>query len=168
MKVQRILLTLTLLSSTIIPLLLLTASKPARTAQVEYRVLEEGTNAAHRVTGPNIMVFTGDQELRTFYNQVHRTEIPRPEPPDVDFQRHTVVFLSYGEQRTSGYKIELRSVIKRKDSLILKTLLVTPPPDSFQAQVMTHPYLFVLVPRDDYRRVQLMDEKGEVLDTKTL
>lgn len=168
MCIKRFLTITIILSSSIILLFLICSSKPAETGLVEYRIIDEGKNAAIEERSPNLIVFTDEQDFRNYYNQIHRTEIPRPETPSVDFEKYFVVFVSYGIQKTSGYSIEIRSIFTRKDNLVIKTVFITPPPESFQAQVITHPYILVKIRRDDYRFVQLMNAKGEVLDSKTL
>jgi len=167
MGIHRILIIVIMPFSLTILIFLLCGSKPAGEGLVEYRVIEEGKNAALEVRSPNLMVFTDEQGFRNNYSQIHRTEIPRPEAPIVDFDRYIAVFVSYGMQKSSGYSIEIRSVFTRKDTLIIKTILITPPPESFQAQVITHPYILVIIRRDDYHRIQLMNERGEILDSKT-
>ncbi|MGQ9615019.1 MAG: protease complex subunit PrcB family protein [Spirochaetota bacterium] len=155
-------------ASPIILPFLLCSSKPAETGLVEYRIIDEGKNAALEERSPNLIIFTDEQDFRNYYNQIHRTEIPRPETPGVDFEKYFVVFVSYGIQKTSGYSIEIRSVFTRKDTLVIKTILITPPSESFQAQVITHPYILVMIRRDYYSRIQLSNERGEILDSKSL
>jgi hypothetical protein len=76
--------------------------------------------------------------------------------------------VSYGQKRTAGYSIEVRDVFKRGTTLTIRAVLITPPEDMFQAQMITHPYVLLLVPREDYGRIQLMDEKGKVRMFKNL
>jgi hypothetical protein len=147
---------------------MLCSSKPGETGLVEYRVIGEGKNATLESERPMLMIFTDDNSFRNFYNQIHLTEIPRPEAPGVDFEKYIVLFVSYGVQKSSGYSIEIRSVFIRKNTLVIKTILITPPRESFQAQVITNPYILLMVRRDDYNIVQLSNERGEILASKTL
>jgi len=91
-----------------------------------------------------------------------------PSPPEVDFTENAILFISYGEQKTAGYSINVRSVFKRNGTLIVKAVLISPPPDVFTAQVITNPYVLLTVPAGDYSRVELRNDIGEVLDFKNL
>jgi hypothetical protein len=95
-------------------------------------------------------------------------KIPIPEPPEIDFSRSLLLFVSYGEQRTAGYSIEIRKVYERNGTLVVQAVLLGPPGESLIAQVITTPYLLMTVSREHYRRVELVGEIGEVLAQKKL
>lgn len=139
-------------------------TKPIKHNPIPYTVLEEGVNASYRETEPEIHVFVSHNSFGTFYNRVHQNKIPKSVPPAVDFTKNAVVFVSYGEQKSAGYSIDIRTVFGRNTTLIVKAILISPPQESFQAQVITHPYIFLLVPLNGYKRIELVNEIGEVQD----
>ena len=69
--------------------------------------------------------------------------------------------------RLHEYSIELLDVYASGENLVIKAMMVEPLSSGMQAQVITHPYLLVYVPKGEYRRVELRDTKGETLAVKT-
>ncbi len=147
----------------IIVLLPITASRKNSSSPVEYTVLEQGEDINLREADPEILVFTENGTFEPFYRLIHLTRIPQPEPPVVDFRKYSVAFLSYGEQKSTGFSIEIINVYERSSAVTVKTILNTPPENSFQAQKITHPYMMILIPKDSYRRVQLADGTGKLI-----
>jgi hypothetical protein len=157
----------------IIPLLLLVllttfSGKPPLKDSARYSVLESGDMAALDYKVPTLEILSHPKELGTFYRRLHSTRVPRPDPPDMDFSDGRVVFLSIGKQNTAGYSVELLGVYIKSNVLVMEAMISTPLKDSMQAQVITHPYLLVEVPKEGYRRVELRDTKGETLAFKSL
>jgi hypothetical protein len=144
------------------------STRPPEDTSLDFSILEEGLGAAVSDMQPGLMVFTEEGEYTDFYKQIHRTKHPKPSPPSIDFENSIAVFISFGEQKSAGYFIEVRNVYVRGSTLVVKAILITPPQDSFQAQVITHPYNLVVVPVGDYKRIELVDELGEVRDFKTM
>jgi hypothetical protein len=133
-----------------------------------YTILEEGNQVSLADTEPSLLLFTNRSEYRTFYKTIHLGRKPDPVPPQVDFTENIVIFLSYGEKRTSGFSIEIQKIYIRGNALAVRTVLRSPPEDSFQSQVITHPYILLQVSREDYNRVELVGENGEILDFTNL
>ncbi len=147
----------------VIVLIPITASRKNSSPPVEYNILEQGEDIYFKKTSPEILIFTEQSSFESFYTQIHRTRIPRPEPPRPDFENSMVVFFSYGRQKTTGYSIEIIGIYARSSTVVVKTILNTPPENNFQAQKITHPYMLILIPKDSYQRVELKDET--VLDS---
>ena len=157
----------------IIPLLLFVllttfSGTPPQKDSVRYSVLESGDMAALDYREPTLEILSDPKELGTFYRRLHSTRVPRPDPPDVVFSDSRVVFLSIGKQNTAGYSVELLRVYIKSNVLVIEAMISTPLKDSMQAQVITHPYLLVEVPKSGYRRVELRDTKREMLAFKSL
>jgi len=147
---------------------LLSASRKPEGEQVAYDIAEEGTNMEYQNKKPDIVVIQDATKFRDLHTKIHRTKLPAPSVPMVDFGTHFVVFLTYGEQPSAGYFVQVRSVVKRDDTVVIKTLLKEPPQDSYQAQAVTHPYVFVTVPRNSFTRVEWASVVGEVFYSKPL
>jgi hypothetical protein len=154
----------------LLPLIFLAifGGKPPQKDFVQYSILESGDAAALDYKKPAVEVLLDVKEFESFYRRIHSTRVPRPAAPQVDFSLRGVVFISFGKQTTAGYAIELLDVYVKGTALIVEALFSTPLKDSMQAQVITHPYLLVAVPRNGYRRVELRDPKGEMLAFKSL
>lgn len=144
------------------------SAKPPEDASLDFSILEEGPGTAVVDMQPGLAVFTEEGEYTDYYKRIHRTKHPKPSPPSVDFNKSIAVFISFGEQKSAGYFIEIRKVYLRGSTLVFKAILRKPSQDDFQAQVITHPYNVVVVPVGDYKRIELVDEIGEVQDFKIL
>ena len=147
---------------------LLLARKKSNGEQVQYGIVEEGTQMAYQIKRADMVVILDETKFKDFHSRIHRTRIPKPSIPQVDFNSHFVVFLTYGEQLSAGYFMQVRTVVKREDTVVVRTLLKEPPQDSYQAQALTHPYVFVEIPKNNFQRVEWASVVGEVFFSKPL
>ena len=168
MKIQRKIVFIIIVASIFLSSMLFINSKPQQEESITYTVLEKGNHAAFHDTAPSISVFKGQNEFEGFYKTMHKSRVPKAEPPSVDFTNSLVLLVSHGEKRTSGYSIEIRRIYTRGTALVVKAVLRSPPEDIFTAQVITHPYLLLQVKVNGFTRVELVGETGEVLDYKNL
>ena len=148
--------------------ILFTNAKPQQKDYVYYKILEEKNHASFINTKPSILVFTDLYEYEIFYKTIHIDRGPVHAPPEVDFTENMVIFLSYGEKRTSGFSIEIRKLYTRGSTIVIRAVLRSPPDGSFLAQVITHPYVLFQTANIGYKRVELIGETGEMLDYTNL
>jgi hypothetical protein len=136
--------------------------------QVQFSIPEEGTNMNMAFQRPEFEIILDEGKFRNLHRRIHQNKIPQPNLPNVDFNSYFVVFLTYGEQPSSGYFIQVRTVLRRDSTVIIRTLLKEPPQDSYQAQAVTQPYVFIAIPRDGFDRVDWANVTGEVLFSRPL
>ncbi len=135
---------------------------------VSYNVLETDDVAALDYKKPTIEILSDRNSFQSYYTRLHSHQVPKPQAPSVIFPRNRVLFISFGTQKTAGYSIELLNVYIRNDILIAEADLLSPFKDNFQAQVITHPYILVIVPKEGYKRVELRNSRGEMLASALL
>ena len=90
---------------------------------------------------------------------------PSPQQtPIVDFTQNGVLLLSMGQQRTGGYAIRLidEAMHVAGGSAEIKVRWQEPDPGMMVAQVITHPCVFIKVPRGEYRIVRAIDQNNKV------
>jgi hypothetical protein len=143
------------------------AGKPAGKHTLDFTVIETG-NAPGYPRDPTVRLFEAVPDFQSFYRRVHSGRVPPPEAPHVHTEENLVLYVSYGEKPTAGYSVQVREVFTRKDLVVVQAILLTPPENSFQAQVITHPYVLLsveedAVQREDVRRIELRNDRGEVL-----
>jgi hypothetical protein len=136
--------------------------------EVQFSIPEEGTNMNMTFQRPEFEIILDEGKFRNLHRRVHQNKIPQPDLPSVDFSSNFVVFLTYGEQPSSGYFIQVRAVLRRDSTVIIRTILKEPPQDSYQAQAVTQPYVFIALPRDGFDRVDWANVTGEVLFSRPL
>jgi hypothetical protein len=131
---------------------------------VSYTILESSDVIAPYslgYKGSNFKIFSDKNSYRLFYMRLHIDEVPKPLTPSVDFETKRVLFISYGKYRNAGCLIKLLNIYIKNDVLIVEA-------DNFLipnlTQLVTHCYLLVLVPNEGYKRAELRNSKGEVLE----
>ncbi len=80
-----------------------------------------------------------------------KTIKPAPTPPEVDFSKEMVVFVTMGRQRTGGYKIEISRIETSQDTLKIYVTRTTPRPGGMAIQSLTAPFYIVAIPKSDLR-----------------
>ncbi|MEM6458857.1 MAG: protease complex subunit PrcB family protein [Planctomycetota bacterium] len=65
----------------------------------------------------------------------------------VDFDLHSVILLSLGEQATGGYSAEITGLQLKGDLLYVQATAVAPGPGDATTQAITYPYSAVAVPK---------------------
>jgi len=89
---------------------------------------------------------------------------------ELDFERDAVVEISLGERPSAGYAVTLADTAAAVEhhALHLSVRVTSPAPDAMAAQVVTSPCLMVVVPRGNYRRVEVTDVDGTAMGTAAL
>lgn len=86
--------------------------------------------------------------------------VPPPDTPSIDFDQHMVFMYVAGERPTSGYTVEVVEVLAGGERWTARVVERRPARGSFVAQVITHPYHFIRLPRSDLRvTVELSEEE---------
>jgi hypothetical protein len=75
--------------------------------------------------------------------------LPAPELPPVDFEREMVVALMGGTKTSGGYSVEITSIRKEGDRLVVSFGETGPPPDSVTTSVITYPFHIVKTARHE-------------------
>jgi hypothetical protein len=148
----------------LLPIILLSvynAKVPEREA-VPYTIIESNdVELLHYIgyKGLRLQFFTDNKSYRLFYLRLHIDEISRPQAPPVDFTRNSVLFISFGKSRTAVYSIKRLKIYIQNNILIVKTEF-SPPEYDFVSRAITHHYLLILLPKDEYKRVEWRDARG--------
>lgn len=86
------------------------------------------------------------------------------QPPSIDFARYGVVLVSMGQQRTGGYAVELaqEELAVGHDTAQIAIRWREPEPGMIVTQALTHPCVFLQVPRANYHSVRVVDQNNQV------
>jgi hypothetical protein len=133
----------------------------ADAAAADYRVLAAGANAAVQQE----LVARADTAagLAALWDRIARTRVPRPDPPEVDFQTEVVVAVFIGERPSGGYSVEIDGLCRRPGDaaragappgetgggspLHLCYTELEPPDDAMVTMALTSPYVLIAVER---------------------
>lgn len=69
--------------------------------------------------------------------------------PEVDFDKSMVVIIAVGVRSNAGYRLVPVSVRASADKTVIEAKEITPPADSLTADVLTYPFLALVVPKRD-------------------
>ena len=86
----------------------------------------------------------------------------KPQTKIINFDKYGMLFISMGQQRTGGYSIKLSSEqMQVKDGrATIEVNWVTAKRGMVTIQMLTNPCLLLLVPRANYRVIDVVDQSG--------
>ncbi|MCS7124117.1 MAG: protease complex subunit PrcB family protein [Candidatus Bathyarchaeota archaeon] len=89
---------------------------------------------------------------------------PRP-PPLIDFSRSVVVCAFMGQCPTTGYSISIERIWTDGEYVFVEVFKRCPPKDLAVCQMVTYPYVIVLMDKADMHFVfRVVDENGETAE----
>lgn len=145
----------------VLPILFLIVMLSLASCTVGFKIIDRGTQSGRRFENLYFEAITDASRFTTLFNEIHSIRLPPAFLPKVDFQSSIVLFVSMGEQASTGYQIEIDRIRLSKETLVVSINLKIPHPDEMQATMITNPYLFVLVDtHQDVLRVEWIDRKN--------
>jgi hypothetical protein len=106
------------------------------------RTIEQGVHSG--ITEDRELLIRDADAWKRFYEE-HR---PGDGAPPVDFDHEMVVAIVLA-RKTGGYAVRINLVSDKGSGLEIHYTESTPSPDAIVIQVLTQPYCFVAVPRQD-------------------
>ena len=96
---------------------------------------------------PERLVISSEGLWRQVWEKVHSTRHPRPELPEVDFEKDTVLAAFMGQRRSGGYSTEITEITKTAEAVVVEIKEQGPDPESDRIMALTQPYHLVLIKR---------------------
>lgn len=84
-------------------------------------------------------------EWRGLWDELAGRQIPRPEPPEIAFDRRMVVVATMGTRPTGGYTIEIEGVHAAEDRVYVEVVEKSPGAGCLTTQALTAPAVAVAV-----------------------
>ena len=125
--------------------------------ETNMRTLAKG--AFSGITNKQQLVIKDVLTWETFWARHTVSLKPAEKIPKLDFDKEMVIALTLGEQRTGGYRIEIINVKPEGDKLKVIYKRFAPPPDGINLQVITAPFHFVAIPKNDLKPEFVETEK---------
>jgi hypothetical protein len=116
---------------------------------------------------PSASFLKDSEELRDIAQISQKTEIAStakaPALPEIDFNQYHAFLLSMGARPTAGYVLGLAkpAVHIENDAAGVRVLWTEPAPGMRAAQMLTSPCLVIAVPKGNYRRIRVLDQKDK-------
>jgi PrcB C-terminal len=140
--------------SVIAALLFLSPALAQQVSQaVEFETIAKYFNCGHIEKKNYVITNTEDWEM--LWDKVVSTSYPRPQAPDVDFSKHSLIAVFQGNQSSSGYSISVERLVKRGSKLKVHVREVSPADACRVLLVLTQPFEIIKVDKiDDAARVR--------------
>ena len=113
---------------------------------VDYQVILAG--AYSQAKNYSVQLITSESEWENVWLMARGKEEPLPQIPTVNFDKQFVIAAFMGERTSSGYKIEITSVIKQGPKLLVHVKKYETPG---MLTVITNPFVLIRVPKGNYR-----------------
>ena len=87
----------------------------------------------------------------------------RPQPALVGFDKHAMLLVSMGQQRTGGFSVKLAAeqMEVSNNRARIKVHWQTAKPGMMAIQMLTNPCLLLEVPRGNYELIDIVDQSGK-------
>ena len=136
------------------------------TPTVEATLLIQSTHCWNKNVEPFVDWITNSEAYKSAYSQTRKHILGDSiKPPHVDFNRLGVIAVYMGGRPTAGYQVKLASrttEVGEHNELTLLVSWIEPPVDALLAQIITSPCILVSIPKDEYSKIQAVDEEGRV------
>jgi hypothetical protein len=84
---------------------------------------------------------------QTLWAEIHRRVSPVPPAPTVEFAREMVIVVGLGTRRSSGFEVQIQSVVMHEDRLEVAVRETCPDPGGMVGMALTHPVQAVRLDR---------------------
>lgn len=118
---------------------------PEPVVEQSYLQLESG--AASGITEAGVRVARNEAEWQALWAQHSMTMLPPMPAPKVNFEELMVVCVHAGTRPTAGWATTVENVQLEADTLWLRVKTTGPAPEALVPQVVTSPFVMVLVPQ---------------------
>ena len=126
----------------------------------DWQLLAAGTQC--NVEEPGQFLIKSEEEFQRRWTSAFEGIDMAPELPAVDFTEHWVLAAFLGMVRKSGQEIELASISKQGDGILVVFEHSVPGPDCITAAVIEFPYFFAAVSPFSSEKVDLKVVEKEV------
>jgi len=133
---------LTAFSLIIFPAVLMAMGNKSNSKPIAFEVIESGTQGG--TSEEMNLIAKTEADFKYIWDLTHRSIEPKLPQPPVDFSKEIVACVMMGERTSSGYKVEARSIIEKKDSIIIDIFYNE---SGGMLTVMTYPYQIIKFPK---------------------
>ena len=74
------------------------------------------------------------------------------------------IFIGAGEKNTGGYSINVKTMVKSRDTILITVAETVPGKDDMVIQVITYPYQVIRISKEQGRNIIVVSEDGEVFE----
>ena len=97
------------------------------------------------------LVIRTSVEWNALWEEVTQNRMPKPPPPEVDFEQYMVIVAAMGSRPTGGYTVTVDEVNQGQGQLLAEVRETSPGPTCMTTQALTAPVTAVRVVRSEGR-----------------
>ena len=119
---------------------------------VEFETIAKYVNCGH--LEKKSYVITNREDWEGLWEKVVAYSYPRPQAPDIDFSKHSIIAVFQGNQSSSGYSISVTKLVKSSKKLKVHVREVSPADECRVLLVLTQPFEIIQTDRiEDAQKV---------------
>jgi hypothetical protein len=99
------------------------------------------------VSEPTERVVQDRATFRRLWDETQSIRTPKPEPPEIDFARESVVVVALGTRPTDGYRIRVENIQERTGAVEVTVGKYAPGQNCLSTQAITKPIAIARMPR---------------------
>jgi hypothetical protein len=99
------------------------------------------------VDKPLQVVVTNKTQWAELWQKHTANKLPKTPPPQVDFNKESVIFVTSGQKNTAGYSVEITDVRREKGQTEIVVSTKEPKPGALVAEALSAPFHIVELPR---------------------
>ena len=111
----------------------------------EIRTIGKGAFSA--IDQPLQVVVTNKTQWAELWAKHTANKLPKPEPPEIDFGKNSLIMVTAGRKNTGGYMIDVTDVRRSKDKTEIVVASKGPKEGALTIQALTAPFHIVEVAR---------------------
>ena len=113
----------------------------------EFETIARGGHG--RIEEPVNMVIKDHEKWDSLWNKVYKTRIPKPDLPEVNFEKEMIIAVFMGYTSTGGYSVSIENIFAKGCKLTVERKVVTPGPDDLVTDEETQPFHIVKTTKTD-------------------
>lgn len=127
-------------------LLLVSCTKETEVfSSVPFEIIASGQYSG--LTEKTYQLTNSQEELNSVWQKIYSIQIPPPPVPIIDFSQNSVILVARGEQKTSGYSIEIIKIEATSKEARVYLRLTSPLQEGILLPVLTQPFILVQTPK---------------------
>lgn len=112
---------------------------------VSFTVITKGGNSGY--TKKERIVIKNKEDFEKMWQNLYINFSDKPQVPDVDFEKQTIIGVFFGEYMSGGSSIGVKSVSSNDEGIVVTVEEITPGSNCVTTDVITQPYQIISIPK---------------------
>lgn len=117
------------------------SEKSGNVKDITFEVIREAYYGGYEE--PKVLVIQNNEDYQTVMNKVYENLDQRPNIPEIDFTKETLIAVFMGAKNTGGYSIHVEKIYGSSKSLTVNVKEISPGKNCTVQQMVTHPFQII-------------------------